>query len=292
MDRPIPLSAATPFDGEGVEKVLHQAGMPYVVCPTWQRFRTEVPNTEVGVVVAPWLDQYPLTRIQDFTADHPWYPLLLLTERPAENLRLLARISVEAVLFLNAEEDRLPGLIRSTRGGALFLGLARRIRRDKELPKMLRVVLARILEDEPPAGPVEPSSPKAPPRSIRSLARRVRCSPDYLSRMARKHEIDLRGLLGWVVALRALQLRGNAEMTWERIAWSLGYESVSGLSEHIKSTLGKRPSELGKGDLGHWFQNMEERFGLAEDASRVARSMVGPSEGPVVETVGSSVFEK
>ncbi len=288
MERPIPISASTQFDAAAVEETLRSAGIRSVLCPTWERFRSAVPNTEVGVVVAPWLDQYPLVRIQDFATDLPWYPLLLLTERPPENLRLLARIRVEAVLFLNAEEHLLPDLIRTTQGGALFLGLARRIRNRTTLPQMLRVVLARLLEEEPPAGPVDASSPRAPPRSIRSLARRVRCSPDYLGRLARKHGIDLRSFLGWVMALRALQLRGNGEMTWERIAWSLGYESVSGLSEHLKSTLGRRPSELDHGELAGWFETMQERFNLLGEVDRSSRRSVGNSEGRVLEKIGSS----
>jgi len=288
MQRPIPISATTAFDGAGVREILAGAGMEATVCLTWDHFRAEVPNTEVGVVVAPWLDQYPLVRLQDFASEHPWYPLVLLTERPPENLRLLARIRVETVLFLGSEEGRLPGVLRATKGGALFLGLARTVRERKDLPYLVRVALARILEEEPPAEPVDASSPKAPPRSIRTLARRLRCSADHLSRLARKHGIDLRSFLAWATALRALQLRINPDVSWERVAWCLGYESVSGLSEHLKTTLGRRPSELDHAELGAWFSTMEERFRLGAHVTRVSGSAVGLSEGRRLVSAGTS----
>lgn len=297
MRPPIPVSAPTPFDAQRALEALASAGLEPVFCAGWDRFRRQTTGADIAVVVAPWLDQYPLARLEDFEAERPWLPIVLLTERPPENLKLLARVRVEAVLFLGTDEAELPAVVRTARGDTAFRTLARALREREDLPGVLRLALARTLEERPPLEPVDAASPKAPARSIRSLARRARCSPDYLSRIARRHDLDLRGFLAWVVALRALQMSADADVTWEQIAWRLGYESVSGLSEHLKSTLGHRPTDLDAADLGRWLGEMRARFHLdrrreekaGRQPDRVSSSEVGVSEDAAHATVQGSV---
>ncbi|MBI4538382.1 MAG: AraC family transcriptional regulator [Gemmatimonadetes bacterium] len=252
-----------------IARSLSQAGFALVHCRSWSALIREADRTVAAVIVAPWLGcDVSLADVRTLTERCPWYPLVLVTEPEPSNLRLLVRVIVSDVLFLRSEERRLAQTIRSAQVDGFFCRAAELIRRSQSLAPVLRSALLYALEQAPAPLPVDSEELIAPARSIRALADRLHTSEDHLSHAAKEHGLSLRAFLDWCIALRALQLRIRAGAGWETIAWRLGYRSVSGLSEHLKHTLGLRPSHLGHGQIQRWFSEFESRFLAAAFAAR------------------------
>ncbi len=83
------------------------------------------------------------------------------------------------------------------------------------------------------------------PRSISAVADRVGCSRGYLAQTARAHGIDLRRLIDIQLTGCALWLRNERTVSWEVIAYRLGYRSPGGLTELFRRTIGVVPSSSG-----------------------------------------------
>ncbi|MEJ2218710.1 MAG: hypothetical protein P8099_19145 [Gemmatimonadota bacterium] len=256
----VPLFSLNPVHLAPVERALAAGGVPYAVKSAWRAFIDASRSAHVSVLVARWLaDLAPYPRKGVSGA---WDPvaLIVVTDPDSENLRRLVTLPAAELLFLDRDINRLARIVRGYLDRNPFRRWIAEVRDRADLPGLLRRALLTVLEYEPPAVPVEPGDGAAMPRSINGLATRLGCSDDHLGRLARRAGIALPAFLKWTVALRALQIRAESGGNWETAAWRLGFAGVSGLSEHLNSTLGLRPTVASAIEMDRWAEQFERRF--------------------------------
>jgi AraC-like DNA-binding protein len=247
----VAVLAATEGELRRVEHTLSRV-CSVVAVPDWHSLRAQAACTDVGLIAWPWLDvALSFAELDEFRRACCWYPLLLLTSADRDNLRLLATIRVDAVAFREADEAGLHGRLLGLRTTGAFAGALVRIREQQHLPHSLRAALIHVLEHGLAAARGGLAEDDSPMRTIRSLAHQLNMSEHHLGQLARQADVDLHGFLHWCFSLRALQLR--AAGSWEHVAWQLGYSSVSGLSQQLLRTLGRRPTDLTADDIAGFF---------------------------------------
>jgi AraC-like DNA-binding protein len=244
----ITILAADSADVLGVSAPLRAAGHEVRWFESWSMWNASDCPARALVVVIPWLDT-DLTTV-------PWAelkycigapPMVLLTEEEPSNLRYLGPIVVSEVLYLPRELAELPAAVARVVGRCRLHLLADRVRTSDGIPPLLRRALVYALLQTPASFPVEAS--QGLPRSVRTLALRLNHSEDHLRRTAKAANISLGSFLDWCVVLHALEIRASHRVSWEEVAWRLGYSSCSGLSEHLNRVLGVRPAQLASSDL-------------------------------------------
>lgn len=245
---------------DAVSHALHKSGIPYSIHVQPREFSSACRSADAAVLVVPWLNRdFALAKLMDLVTSYPCVEFVLVTDSHPENLRLLGNIGCRNVVFLNAELTLLGQAVERARQESYFTRWARLIRVQYHLPLALRKAMACALEQQPPSLPIDDLGATVP-HSVRQLANLVGYSEDYLGRLARGTGVDLPGYLKWCVALRALQLRSSPAANWEEIAWCLGFESLSGLSEHLKRVWGRRPRQLDTRHPVYWFDRFERQF--------------------------------
>lgn len=252
----VPIFGSDPAQINEVQCALNRAGLPFEIQKDWRSFLDATAESGVGILVFRKLTGFPSGVSFCPASTRAVVVTYLHSATPPSS----ADCSAAVALSLDSDPGHLVPMVERLLRRFPFLRWAHAFREKLGLPGALRHALASVMEQEPPLGPVATGEPGAIPKSVRSLANRLGCSEDHIGRLARHAGVDLPTFLKWNIALRAIQLRGQPGMSWEIVAWRLGFASISGLSESLKQTLGLRPSEFGEVDFGFWAREFEERF--------------------------------
>lgn len=256
----IPIFRSAETAGARALEVLSGAESNVELCESWSAFMRAIgPEVGTALVIQPWLDDPVInTRNQLLMNQRPWCRVVLMTLQVEDNLRRLGPLEFYSVLLLNKDEPELPAELRRAESECVFWHLIAQVRSNHSLPTGLRRALVFVLSQQPAAGPVEHAS--GPAHSVREVGRRIGVSESHLRRVSREHDVDLKKLLSWCIALRALQLHDGQHTSWEQVAWRFGYRSVSGLAQHLERTLGARPTTLNLSQARLYFVQFEQAF--------------------------------
>lgn len=105
-------------------------------------------------------------------------------------------------------------------------------------PPVLRAAVREILASR--KGLVgAPAHSRSPVRSVSQLAGRIGVSRAYLSRRASECGVSLREINDRWIILQALRARLLGLVSWDELAWRVGYRSVAGLSGLSLRVVGK-----------------------------------------------------
>src|SRR5688572_17936843 len=103
---------------EGRQSVrLHAAlvNIPMHCSNNWGRFAESVPGGNCAVVMVDWLEDNPvLQRIIALRAQYPFKPLVLVTRKDADNIRLLRKVEIDEVVWTDEVEQSLAAVVAST----------------------------------------------------------------------------------------------------------------------------------------------------------------------------------
>ena len=158
----------------------------------------------------------PILRvIRRVNRDHPLLPVILIIEPGSADLRHLASVSVEAVLFPHQIAARLPAALRrSAEMVSRLRALGEEYMRDESIPAPLRRLLGCALTSVPP------------PRTVQHLARLLHADPStirrYWCRGVNSGGIQrIKDLLDWLVLLRAVSAK-HPGLSWRLVAKDMG----------------------------------------------------------------------
>lgn len=153
--------------------------------------------------------------VRDINRDYPLLPVILITEQDSADLRHLASVSVEAVLFRHQIMARLPVALNRSVGLAFALRtLGEEHMRNEAIPMPLRRLLTCALTSVPP------------PRTVQHLARLLNSDPSTIRRHWRQgvnsHGIQrVKDLVDWLVLLHALSAK-RPGLSWRLVAKRIG----------------------------------------------------------------------
>lgn len=176
-------------------------------CNTWDELERRAADAEVVVAIIPRITVREVGSMARFRQRRPVHPMVLVTEKDAERLRLLAPITLHEVVWIHEAAAQLAPAIARARVGTIFHELADRIRRTEHISPVLREALARAAESRQPI------------RRVQRLAEIMNKSPDVLDHhwhvaVRPESELRLEDYLDWFILLRALQRkRPNANWT-------------------------------------------------------------------------------
>lgn len=245
----LPVYVANATQGNGraypqLERRLDGArwGAPATYCASWDDLERRAGHAPCIVVVAPWLDQDgTLERLARLRSALVFHPLVMVTARHPDNMRLLVRTPADEVVWLDelAESDLASAVRRATSQG-IMSRLHRNVRQAAHLPARLRTALAATLDGG---------------RSIRTVSDMASAAGRDRRTLWRWWKTYFNGkacesparFLDWVVLLRALALK-VPRRSWSQVAMDLGVHEDT-LSRQARRTLDLRLSELEDEDL-------------------------------------------
>jgi hypothetical protein len=193
----------------------------------WSRFAESASLAATAVVVMDWLAHDGLVmRLAALRARLPLLPLILVTRRDADNLRLLSRLSIEEVIFSDEVDRALPAAVLRARGAGVPQGYAELLSRHQGLPPRIRKAAAAALQSRQPLTTLE------------ELAAAVDCDRGTLWRSWRRcfegePPLRLQDFLNWVLLLRAIEAR-SGDTSWQVVALRLG------VHEHTLGRIARR----------------------------------------------------
>ena len=170
-------------------------------------------------------------------------PLVVVTRGIPDDLRCIVHWRCTGLVFFG-ETEYLLRLIRTLREPVRVevLAAAEKFRDMPILAAALRTLAGRIMPS-----PAWGSRSVPAIRTIEALAEEVGCSAGYLSRLARSRGVDLALLVDTCLVNTACAWKRYGQaLTWERIAWRLGYSSPSSLTELFKRTIRTTPTACGR----------------------------------------------
>ena len=153
--------------------------------------------------------------LRDITLENPFLPVVLITEQGPDNLKALASVSVEAVLFRHEIVTRLPSALGMSVGIALRLRrMAAGCMKNEAIPAPSRRLLACALTSVPP------------PCTVQHLARLLNSDPSTIRRHWRcgvnAHGIQrVKDLLDWLVLVHAVSEK-RPGLSWRIVAGGMG----------------------------------------------------------------------
>lgn len=153
--------------------------------------------------------------VRHINRDHPFLPVILITEQNSTDHRHLASVSVEAILRQHQIAARLPAALK---GSAEMTFRLRRLGEECMRNELISAPLRRVL------GCALTSVP--PPRTVQHLARLLHSDPSTIRRHWRR-DVDSRGiqrvkdLLDWIFLLHALSAK-RPDRSWRCVAKSIG----------------------------------------------------------------------
>lgn len=191
------------------------------------RLRVLAPGAGCVVVVEPSLaGSVARQRLADLKRRSPFLPLVVVTERDAENVRHLVELEVDAVVWLSAP-GTIGDAVRRARGGTLLRWAARAFASMEGLDATLRGALVHL------CGSAEPV------RGVGDLADAVERHRTTLSRSWKREvgevvEWRLQDVVAWVVLLRAMG-RKSPDQGWAGVAHDLGVhvQTLRGYAERL-----------------------------------------------------------
>lgn len=235
--------------GRRIITTLTAAGCTPIVCDGRMQFQQRVTNALSAIVAVrvltvegwiPWLTV--------IAAEFPDLPLLVVTAKDADNLRQLAQIRLRAILY-PSEIDELPALVRSQPFTEFFTALDSSIREARHIPLAVRRAMRYVVNQMPATAPAPGDDVRVPARTVKELAARLDYRPEYLSHLANASGIRLGRFIDWCIGLRAIELRLVHALRLDHIAWRLGFEYPSALSDFLLRVVGVRPSRITASDV-------------------------------------------
>ena len=212
---------------------------------------------DAHAVVFEALDIQPVVSfLRDITLENPFLPVILITEQGSANLRALASVSVQAVLFRHEIVARLPSALRTSAGTAFRLRrLAAGCMRNEAIPAPSRRLLACALTSV------------RPPCTVQHLARLLNSDPSTIRRHWRRgvnsHGIQrVKDLLDWLVLLHAISVK-RPDLSWRIVAKGMGTHerTLRRLAVRLTgNTLGSVGSAGAERLLERFAESLEESF--------------------------------
>jgi AraC-like DNA-binding protein len=244
------------------EQLSHQIDVP---C----RIHAEV---DVVLVVEDDLFSEWFRRIQRvLRATQSEVPWVLCTDPAPGALRQLLQTPPTALLFLGSEEGQLADLLKEILVRRPLDELASQINQMIEIPWGIRCGLAYACRCRPASvsDMVErgASGERSLCRFVSDLASLVGCSASHLYRAASGANISLGRCLRWITFIQVLSIRATG-VSWEQIAFALGYSSTAGLSNFIIRLTGLPPTVAEVVGRGEWERRLIREL---EGGSKLAR---------------------
>lgn len=101
----------------------------------------------------------------------------------------------------------------------------------------------------------------APMRTLSNVAKGVFCTPDHLSKQARRYGYSIALAIRWINFLQGCVLREQG-MSHECIARRLGFSDASSWSRFVKTLTGKTPTQLPNLMIDDWVNEARRRVFL------------------------------
>jgi hypothetical protein len=198
---------------------------------TWHLFEHAASTAECATVIVPWLSaDDAVSRIASLRYRFPLLPLVVVTAKDADNVRLLSRLIIEEIVWQHEAERTLPLAVRSARSHALGRRVTESIAAADHLPVQLRTGLIHVLRSLTPV------------RSISEVASAVGCHRRTLwyqwrSVVRGEPPLRLEDFMHWVLLLRAVA-RKQVRRGWREAA------SATGIHEHTLARLARQHTGL------------------------------------------------
>ena len=93
------------------------------------------------------------------------------------------------------------------------------------------------------------------------MARNVFCTPDHLSKEARRYGFSVVEAMRWITFMQGCALREQG-VGGARIAERLGFSEPASWSRFVKNLTGKTPTQLPKLPLSEWVYEARRRVFL------------------------------
>lgn len=227
------------------------AGMSVQRTEMWTLFTDTVGVSACAVVMVDWLAGNPVVqRLEALRVQYPHKPIVLVTRKDADNIRLLRRVEIEEVVWTEEIEHALAATVDRVRQSSVFQDIAARLDGAQHLPARLRHALAHLFRAPNPVGTVE------------ELAGSVGCDRRTLWRMWRgsvpdEASLRLQDMLDWNVLLRASIMRTQSS-SWVGIAAKLSVHEHT-LARSAKRLAGLTLRELAAAGADQVVHILEER---------------------------------
>lgn len=174
----------------------------------WTRFERRAALSDCAVVVADDLGDV-VERLVAFRRRLPFHPIVLVTHNRGGNLPLIARLSVDELVWSSEACRELPRAVRRARAAGPLEQLARELEGAAHLGPQLRAALVHACR-----------SPDFVP-DVAGLVRPARCHRSTLNLQwraaTRGADLRLQDFLGWIVLVRAVERRTPGRK-WSAIA--------------------------------------------------------------------------
>jgi hypothetical protein len=202
----------------------------------WPAFERLAAAARCSVVVVPWLNgDGQLGRLADLRRRLPLQPLVVITAKDADNVRLLGGLLIEEVLWLDEIPRRLAAAVASASQTDRLTRMADALGTAPHLPVLLRRALHHALVADPPLHTVAALA-AAVGRDRRSLWRY------WHEAFHDEPPLRLQDLLDWLLLLRAATLKTPGR-NWAGVAAELQ------IHEHTISRLAGRLAGLSLREL-------------------------------------------
>lgn len=195
----------------------------------WPTFATATPRCECAAVIVHRLAGHQIVeQLEGWRIQFATTPLVVATQKDADNLRLLRRVSIDEIVWTAELEQALPAAVVRVRQASLLQGLAARLGGMEALPRRLRDSLVALFRAD------------APVRTLDELAALVASDRRTLWRLWRTSgppTVRLQDLLDWNLLLRASILRPQRR-SWQEVGVDLA------VHEHTLARTAKRLTGL------------------------------------------------
>ena len=212
------------------------AGVNVKRAENWALFTTAVGGCACGVVIVDWLaGNLAVERLEALRVQYPHKPVVLVTRKDADNVRLSHRVRIDELVWTEELEESLPDALERMLKTHSFKEIVGALEVADALPRRLREALAHLFR-----------SPNVIV-TIAALGAAVGCDRRTLWRLwsgsMGSSELRLQDIIDWNLLLRAIFLRAQAS-SWVGIAEQLG------VHEHTLSRMSKRLTGLDLRGLG------------------------------------------
>lgn len=214
----------------------------------WDRLERLVSAVDCLILDLPSLEGALVRRrVQDLERVHPFLPIVLVTAREADNVRHLAEVEVEEVLWRTEIDSSIRTAVVRASSRGLARWIARRLATSDRLDPELREGLVHALRSSEPV------------RTVGDLAGIVGCHRTTLARQWRRavgSDTDLRleDALAWILLLRAIGRKRPGE-GWAHVAREIGIHEKT-LRNYARHLTGRGLADLDR--LDH--RTAAERF--------------------------------
>lgn len=213
------------------------AGVNVKRAENWALFTSEVGGCACGVVIVDWLAaNLAVERLEALRVQYPHKPVVLVTRKDADNVRLSHRVRIDELVWTEELEESLPDALERMLKTHSFKEIVGAFEVAEGLPRRLREALAHLFRSPQPIV------------TIAGLGSAVGCDRRTLWRLwsgtvSGEKAPRLQDVIDWNLLLRAIFFRAQAT-SWVGIAEQLG------VHEHTLSRMSKRLTGLDLRGLG------------------------------------------